>query len=738
MANSINDRKLPVKGYQFGTFQGVFIPSILTILGVIMYLRFGWVLGNLGLGETLLLVTLATSITFLTALSISALATNMKIGGGGTYYIISRSLGIDAGAAVGLPLFLAQALGISFYITGFSESLVNLYPNLSIKMVGALTLTIMALISSVSASMVLRVQFFIFILIIASLVSFFIGQVPISFPETQIGSELILKKPFWVVFAVFFPAVTGIEAGLSLSGDLKNPARSLPRGTLAAVLVSYVVYLAIPIYLTSLHLPQDILMTTPMIMKDIARWDKLVIYGLWGAALSSGIGALLGAPRTLQSLAADRVLPRWVGLGFGKNNDPHIALLFTFIVALAGIALGNLNAIAVVLSMFFLTSYGLLNLSAALEGLMDTPSWRPEFRVHWGLSLLGAFSCIFVMLMINTGATFIAALISGIVYYVNKRRRLRAYWGDMRYGILMLITRFVLYRLDRIKPNAKTWKPNILVLSGSPTSKWHLIALADAISHGKGFLTVATIVPEETEIERIEKIRLTIGAYLREFSVPAIVKILPARTTSEGAHDLIKAYGYGPLVPNTVLLGEGGRKVTLAEHAKLFLHIYNNRRNLIVVHEGNKKPLGVCSQIDLWWRSIGKNSGFMLALAHMLKTSPEWMGATLNIKMFVYTSEQETEQKRHLQKLIEHENVDAQVQLYVVKENEDPFPLMRIHSAEADMVFMGMRAPQDNETAESYSQYYTTLLSNVKQMPATALVMASEQIDFNRIFELRG
>lgn len=735
MVTSTKGAVLKAKGYQFGTIQGVFIPSILTILGVIMYLRFGWVLGNLGLGKTILLVTLATAITLFTTLSISALATNMKIGGGGAYYIISRSLGIDAGAAIGLPLFLAQALGISFYITGFAESLVNLYPGLSIKLISVITLVAMTLISVVSASAVLNVQFFIFILIIASLISFFLGGVPSTLPAP---SGIVLKEPFWVVFAVFFPAVTGIEAGLSLSGDLKNTAKSLPIGTLSAILVSYIIYLAIPIYLNSLHIPQDILMGVPMIMKDVARWDQLIIYGLWGAALSSGLGSLLGSPRTLQSLSVDRVLPRWVGRGFGKNNDPHFALFFTFMVALVGILLGNLNAIATVLSMFFLTSYGLLNLSAALEGLIASPSWRPEFRVHWMWSLIGAVGCLFTMFMINPGATFIAGLISGGVYYANKRRRLNAYWGDMRYGILMLLTRFLLYRLDRKNPNAKTWKPNILVLSGSPQSKWYLIALADAISHGKGFLTVATILPSGMDADRMSQIRSTVSEYLKERSVPAIVKIISAASVAEGANDLIQSYGYGPLIPNTFLLGEGGDRVTLSEHSKLILNIYKNRRNVIIMREGEIGSPGSGGQIDIWWRSIGKNSGFMLALAHMLKTSPEWRGSKLNIKMIVQTNEQEDEQRSRLVEFFERENVDADVHLFKVTDGKSFFSLIRDHSAEASMVFIGLRTPDDDESVEVYSKYYENILENIEALPAVALVLASENVDFNRIFQLRG
>ena len=258
------------QGYQFGTFKGVFTPSILTILGVIMYLRFGWALGNVGLTETLLIVTLASAITFLTALSLSALATNMKVEGGGAYYIISRSLGIEAGAAVGVPLFFAQALGISFYILGFSESLVTEFPSLLpeiasflhlpddiigfcdvyySQIVGIVTLLLLTGMAYKSADLVLKSQFVIMVIIAVSLLSFFCGGEPSQ--ELVLPAYMGERVGFWAVFAVIFPAVTGIEAGIAMSGDLKDPKKSLPRGTMAAVLLGYVVYVAVVLFLWS-------------------------------------------------------------------------------------------------------------------------------------------------------------------------------------------------------------------------------------------------------------------------------------------------------------------------------------------------------------------------------------------------------------------------------------------------------------------------------------------------------
>ena len=239
----------PSSRNKFGTFKGVFTPSILTILGVIMYLRMGWVLGHMNLFQTILIITIASVITFFTALSISATATNMKVGGGGAYFMISRSLGVEAGAAIGVPLFFAQALGIAFYLAGFSESLQVIFPDLPIQAISAITLAALTALALFSADLALKAQFVIFAIIILSIVSFFIGggQPPEIDPNKLADSNI----GFWAVFAVFFPAVTGILTGVSMSGDLKKPEKSLPYGTLAAVIIGYIVYITIPVFLAN-------------------------------------------------------------------------------------------------------------------------------------------------------------------------------------------------------------------------------------------------------------------------------------------------------------------------------------------------------------------------------------------------------------------------------------------------------------------------------------------------------
>ena len=303
---------------------------------------------------------------------------------------------------------------------------------------------------------------------------------------------------FWAVFAVFFPAVTGILTGVSMSGDLKNPSYSIPWGTLAAVVTGYVVYMAIPVLFYS-KVSQFSLINDPLIMTKISLVKPAIYLGIWGATLSSALGSLLGAPRILQALSKDKVVPAFIGKSNGDSDNPKAATVVTFVVALSGILLGDLNIIAPVLSMFFLTSYGVLNLSAAFEELISNPSWRPKFNVPWYISAFGAFTCFAAMFMIDPGATFIALFLTAAIYFLMRKRKIRRHWDDMTRGIYLWLARTSITALERIAPNPKSWRPILFVFSGAPTSRWYLIQLADDITHGKGFLTIGTVLKKQVK-----------------------------------------------------------------------------------------------------------------------------------------------------------------------------------------------------------------------------------------------
>ena len=724
------------KSKGFGAFKGVYLPSTLTIFGVIMYLRLGWVLGNVGLFWTLVIVTMGSSITFLTGLSISATATNMKVKGGGAYFMISRSLGIEAGAAVGLPLFLAQAIGISFYIAGFAESVHNLFPQIPLIAIGVGSLIFLTVLAYISADVALKTQLFIFIIIAASLVSFFFGGVPaggFKAPDTS----LLSTASFWVVFAVFFPAVTGIEAGISMSGDLENPSKALPLGTLAAVLSGYFIYMAIPIFL-SFFVPKEILLSNPMIMKEVAFIGHIIILGIWGATLSSALGALLGAPRTLQALARDHVVPQFLGKGFGLQDTPRIATAISFLIALSGILLGDINAIAPVLSMFFLTSYGVLNLIAGFEGLIGNPSWRPTFRTPWSLSLAGAFFCLAAMFMIDPGATFIAVFIIFLIYYGMTKRHLSARWSDLRRSVLMFFARQSIYRLEDFEPDARSWRPNILVLTGSPMQRLYLVQLADAITHGKSFLTVVSIISKDgMPEERIKNLRKSVKEFIKKQHIPAFVEVKISSGVIEGAKELVRSYGMGPLIPTTYLLGETEKESQFVQFVELIQLIHYSKRNVVIVRQGkvSQKNNPKVKQIHVWWGGQRKNAGLMLALGYMLQTSPEWKKSKLVLKTIVGNEADREKALDQAEKFLSEGRLAAEIKVLVENANTDFIDTtIRRFSKDADLLFLGMRPPVAEESVDQYAMYYKKLIQRTAKFPPTALVLAAEDIKFSDIF----
>lgn len=744
----------------FGFFKGVFTPSILTILGVIMFLRMGWVLGHAGLIGTIVILSLASGITFLTGLSIASTATNMTVGGGGAYFMISRSLGVEAGAAVGIPLYFAQALGISFYLAGFAESLSSVFPSLSPVGICVISLLVLTILAIFSANLALNIQFIILALIILALVSFFMGGEYIA-PEVSSNSS-ITKVGFWGVFAVFFPAVTGIEAGLSMSGDLANPSKSLPWGTLLAVLVGYVIYLAITIFLY-MRVDLAILRTELLVMEKLARWGELIMLGVWGASLSSALGAILGAPRTMQALARDRVIPSLFGVGRGKNDNPYVANIITFFVALAAVLLGDLNSIAPVLSMFFLTSYGMLNFSAGMEGLIANPSWRPDFDSPWYLSVLGAFACFAVMFMIDAGATIVSLICTFGVYYFMQKRKMTAYWGDMRRGILTYLAKFSMERLNALPANTKSWRPNVLVFSGAPARRWYLIELGHAFASHAGFLSVATILPSGSQAEnRLVKSQKRIEQYLKNRKVPAFVRLSVADDVAKGVVSLVQDYGLGPIIPNTIVLGETEQEDNFEQFAKMVIRIFQSERNCIIVRvpdsylqAGKEDSLpeelknlnfyftnNKNKRIDVWWGRQRNNAGLSLALGFLLQTSKSWDGAGLCLKSVVSEQSEMLASEELLQSLINESRLDAEWMTYFEPgEKEHIFKRIKQESQDAGFVFMGMLAPdldkfrEDPEKAtKDYAQYYRSLLQATNDFPPLAMVLAAESLDFHKIF----
>ena len=735
------------KGLDLGTFKGVYIPSILTILGVILYMRMGWVVGNAGFWGSLAIVTMASAITFITGLSISSTATNMDVKAGGIYFMVSRSFGIEAGTAIGLPLYLAQALGISFYIAGFSESIVQILPWVPELPLSLFSLVVISALAYYSPSLALRAQIMIFIVIVLSLIAFFLGG---SVREGVGVLPSTSSESFWKVFAVFFPAVTGIGAGVSMSGDLRKPHRSLPLGTMAAILTGYVVYMAFAILFYK-YATVEQLKTDPKVIFAIAAFPPAIYLGIWFATLSSALGSILGAPRTLQAMAQDKILPESVGKGYGETNDPRVATVLTFIIAGAGLSMGGLDAIAPVLSMFFLTAYGALNLIAGFEGMLSNPSWRPTFKTPWALSLLGAFACFGVMFMINPGASFLAFFFCLAVYMIMKKRSLNSNWSDIRRGLMSYAARSSIYGLEEYEEDARSWRPNVLVITDSPMERWFLSQLGGDLCHGKSLLCVSAVLPRQSSgAERLYGIESSVKNFLQQNRVSALVKVKESDDFFSGAEGLISDYGLGALSPNTIICEWSSLLSNSSEKLhSLVSRSQNLGKNLLFVKEGlsreveKKRRRRGPQRIDIWWDFDLQNSSFMLALAYMLQVSPSYMRSYLSIKCLVSHQEEVLSIESQLQEFFRSSRIEAHPEILMKKDRGEMSLLRDLRSkkaqkmdGETDLSFVGLRAPRVGESAEDYASYVRSVVEERGSSPLCVFTIAGEKnINFKKIFE---
>lgn len=459
---------------KFGTFAGVFVPTVLTILGVIMYLRLGWVVGNAGLVGAVLIILLAHVVTVTTGLAVSSIATNIRVGAGGAFPLISQSLGLEVGGSVSVPLYLAQAVSIALYIIGFSSGVLSIFPDLPELAIIIVTFLVMLAIAYASARFAARVQIVIVAVVAFSLISIFLGAFAVGQSPGAANTPVLWGEfpdgDFWQVFAVFFPAVTGIMAGISMSGDLRDPRKSIPLGTMGSIALTLVIYLLLVYWLSRMATVEELLNIEPgnIVMADKAAWSWAVVAGLLGATFSSGLASMVAAPRVMQALGQHQILPSSEFLAKESGSgEPHRALLVTAVIVLATLFFayfsGGVNAIAPLITMFFLITYGMLNAVMVIEQTLGMVSFRPTLAIPRWVPMIGLLSCIFVMTLVNPLFSLIAIIFTLAIYAYLLRKNLRAPWGDVRSGLFMSLAEWAGERVSRMPPAPeRTWSPNIL------------------------------------------------------------------------------------------------------------------------------------------------------------------------------------------------------------------------------------------------------------------------------------
>jgi amino acid transporter len=725
-----------------GTFAGVFTPSILTILGIILFLRMGYVVGGAGGGRVLIIVGLANVISILTSLSLSATATNLKVKGGGDYYLISRTLGLEFGGAIGVVLFLAQSVSIAFYCIGFGEALVSLLSGSTIfsaNIIAALAVLFLFIFAWLGADWATKFQYVVMVLLIGALLSFFVGGFPRWEATTFLANwQTPAEGPgFWILFALFFPAVTGFTQGVSMSGDLKDPGKSLPLGTFMAVGLSMLVYLAVAVIYSG-ALPNSELAADYGAMKKVARYGFLIDAGVIAATLSSAMASFLGAPRILQSLSSDRIFPFLLPFakGDGENANPRRAVLLAAAISLITISLGKLNLIAQVVSMFFLISYGLLNYATFYEARADSPSFRPRFKwFNPRLSLLGFITCLGAMLAIDVKNGIIAASVLVAIYQYLKRTAGPARWADSSRSHRLQRVRENLLAIAEGPEHDRDWRPQLIAFTNDTERRPQLLRFASWIEGRSGLTTAVRIIEGSGMRMRKPKKEAeeALSIEIKNAGSTAFPLVVVSEEISTALSILPQVYGIGPFRANTVLinwmdqLDKGISGIGALHYVQNLKTLFRQQCNLIVLNEATDHWENISKipeaerRIDVWWWG-DLTSRLMLLLAYLMKRSNAWDETT--IRLLVCRSENDlTTNMETIQQILEDIRIDASPEIL----DEVDTDVVIQQSKTAAMTFFPFRFKQ----YKIIDPFKNSISRIMAQLPAAAFVKAAEDIDLD-------
>jgi amino acid transporter len=728
-----------IRGGTLGTFAGVFTPSILTILGLILFLKTGYVVGSAGLPRALLIVLLANSISVLTSISLSAVATNLRVKGGGDYYLISRTLGVQYGGALGIVLFLAQSVSIAFYAIGFAEvlsSTFRLQESWWPQLIAAVAVACLFVLAWLGADWATRFQYVVMAVLVTGIVAFYVGGIP-AWETDNLRANLSSGggPPFWVLFAIFFPAVTGFTQGVSMSGDLRDPGKSIPRGTFAAVGLSMLVYISAAVVFAAARPGAQLVLDDTNAMRGLAILPGLVDAGAIAATLSSALASFLGAPRILQSLAADRVFPFLspFAKGHGPANNPRRGVLFAAVIAFATISLGEIDAIAPVVSMFFLISYGLLNYATYSEARASSPSFRPRFRFfHARLSLLGGIGCLAAMLAIHPAAGAIAlALLFGIHQYLSRTVAVDR-WVDSDRSRRFQRVREDLLAIAADQEHPLNWRPVLLAFSDDPERRGRLLRFASWLEGRSGLTTIVRIVAGQgAEARKIQKETLkALKAEIDRQKLPAFPRVIVAADPEAAAPVLVQSHGLGPVRPNTVLLNwydqsnEHGAP-GLRHYARYLRMGLRYGCNLVLLAAGPDE-FNVVDQtpaeerrIDVWYRD-NATGRLSLLLAYLMTRTEGWNDARIRLLAPKPADKDGDEARLELETMLQDARISAEA--HVV--DEPCHEAVIDESAASSLIFLPFRLTDDGPQ----SVYEGSLDDPIRKLGITALVLARQDI----------
>lgn len=755
---------------KFGTAP-VFFTAISTILGAIMFLRFGYAVGMVGFAGTIAIILIGHAVTIPTAMAIAEIATNQKVEGGGEYYIISRSFGLVIGSTIGIALYMSQAISVAFYIMAFTEAfkplvgwIIETYPLLpwaeklistpqAIGIPALLLLTL--LILTKGADLGVKVLYTVVATLAIALVAFFVGtteyaqstdldffgsynsiaetistQPPAdtaAFQATESiaeSAEPITPKPdfekigFFTVFAIIFPAFTGMTAGVGLSGDLKDPGKSIPMGTLAATIGGMIIYFFMAWKLAASASPEMLADKDTLVMAGIA-WQGwwIIPLGLAAATISSALGSIMVAPRTLQAIAADKMFPaagmnRWISKGRGPNSEPYNASVITVLLAAFFIMLGALDSVAEIISMFFMVTYGSLCLISFLNHFAADPSYRPRFRSKWYVSLFGALACFGLMFFMNSSYAAMAIALIGIIYlYISYTNPDKQSMAIIFQGVIFQFSRRLQIFLQKAdKEENKTWRPSVIAASDSTFTRLGAFDLLRWLSQKYGFGTYLHYVNGYLSHEKSEE-----AAVIKE----RIIRMAES-TDSRIYVDTIVSPSYTSAIAQIVQfpgIAGTGNNLLILEYSKNrqdgLKDIIDNFKLIKAVDFNvgilglSERGFGLKKSIHVWIsKTHYESANLMILLAYVMTGHPDWQGA--EIKLYaVFEESKLKEEEQRLFDLIETGQLPISrnnIEVICRQDDTESKSVIAKKSGEADLIILGFR---DEALKRMGADYFT-------------------------------
>ncbi|XP_077445497.1 solute carrier family 12 member 6 isoform X2 [Stigmatopora argus] len=868
-------KKKNAQSAAMGTFMGVYLPCLQNIFGVILFLRLTWVVGTAGVLQALCIVFICCCCTTLTAISMSAIATNGVVPAGGSYFMISRSLGPEFGGAVGLCFYLGTTFAGAMYILGAVEILLMyMAPEAAIfaakglegegaamlnnmRVYGSVCLLLMCLLVFVGVKYVNKLASVFLACVIISIVSIYVGALvsafkPPDFSVCVLGNRTInghdlldnlcaktvalaanatlpadadnttaepgpgrspapgepgfgwspapagpgwspvpaepgpgwspvpaepgpgwspapairttylwsrfcqsadlnascddyfashnlsriqaipglasgiiienlwssylgkgdvvekgslrsapgaraasTRQPyvfadigtsFTLLVGIFFPSVTGIMAGSNRSGDLKDAQRSIPIGTVLAILTTSLVYLC-TVVLFGACIDGAVLrdkfgdsVQGNLVVGTLA-WPSpwLIVAGSFFSTCGAGLQSLTGAPRLLQAIAKDNIVPFLRVFGHGKaNGEPTWALLLTALIAELGILIASLDLVAPILTMFFLMCYLFVNLACALQTLLRTPNWRPRFSYyHWSLSFLGMIICLALMFISSWYYAIVAIVIAGMIYKYIEYHGAEKEWGDGIRGLSLSAARYALLRLEEGPPHTKNWRPQLLVLlkldEDAHVKSPRLLTFASQLKAGKGLTIVGTVVPGNFLQSYGEALAAeqTLKFLMDKERVKGFCQCIVAQKAREGISHMIQSSGLGGMKPNTVVMGwpHAWRQSEDPQSWKTFIHTVRvtTAAHLallvpknISLFPSNREP---CTEgyMDVWW--IVHDGGMLMLLPFLLRQHKVWRKCSMRIFTVAQMEDNSIQMKKDLATFLYHLRIEAEVEV---------------------------------------------------------------------------